>query len=254
MRLAVDPAVPEGVGGPCPDRAGRRRVLSRPAEPGAAWRFSAHPTRRRSTSRSRGWATSIGGSPSTSRRRGKRGSGRARSTALRGRPDVRHGDRWSNHEGDCRPQPAQVGRAPAGVGAHAALRLDLEGGPGGVGAMLGQSLLVALLLCLVFGPLKDASNAIERVQRTINLLFLLAVSCFWLGCNTAAKELVKERIIFLRERRLQPAGGGVLPLEGGGPLADQCGPGVAAFRHRAGVVRPAGFGGAAVAHARCWRR
>jgi ABC-type multidrug transport system permease subunit len=66
--------------------------------------------------------------------------------------------------------------------------------------MLGQSLLVALLLCLVFGPLKDVANPPERVQRTINLLFLLAVSCFWLGCNTAAKELVKERVIFLRER------------------------------------------------------
>lgn len=36
--------------------------------------------------------------------------------------------------------------------------------------------------------------------RTKNLLLLLAVSCFWLGCNTAAKELVKERVIFLRER------------------------------------------------------
>ena len=26
------------------------------------------------------------------------------------------------------------------------------------------------------------------------------MSCFWFGCNTAAKELVKERVIFLRER------------------------------------------------------
>ncbi len=34
----------------------------------------------------------------------------------------------------------------------------------------------------------------------MNLLLLLAVSCFWFGCNTAAKELVKERVIFLRER------------------------------------------------------
>ena len=38
------------------------------------------------------------------------------------------------------------------------------------------------------------------MQRTINLLFLLAVSSFWFGCNTAAKELVKERVIFFRER------------------------------------------------------
>jgi len=67
-------------------------------------------------------------------------------------------------------------------------------------AMLGQSLLVAVLLGVVFGHLGDVSNPIERVQRTINLLFLLAVSSFWFGCNTAAKELVKERVIFLRER------------------------------------------------------
>jgi ABC-type multidrug transport system ATPase subunit len=67
-------------------------------------------------------------------------------------------------------------------------------------AMLGQSVLVALLLCLVFGPLGDVTNPFERVQRTINLLFLLAVSSFWFGCNTAAKELVKERVIFHRER------------------------------------------------------
>lgn len=67
-------------------------------------------------------------------------------------------------------------------------------------AMLGQSLLVAILLGLVFGPLADVANPFERVQRTVNLLFLLAVSCLWFGCNTAAKELVKERVIFRRER------------------------------------------------------
>ncbi len=34
----------------------------------------------------------------------------------------------------------------------------------------------------------------------MNLLLLLNVSCFWFGCNNAAKELVKERVIYLRER------------------------------------------------------
>jgi len=67
-------------------------------------------------------------------------------------------------------------------------------------AMLGQCLLVALLLGLVFGPLENLKNPAEHAQRTVNLLFLMAVSCFWFGCNTAAKELVKERVIFLRER------------------------------------------------------
>ncbi len=67
-------------------------------------------------------------------------------------------------------------------------------------AMLGQSLLVAFLLGLVFGNLGDVSSPSERPLRTTNLFLLLAVSSFWFGCNTAAKELVKERVIFLRER------------------------------------------------------
>ena len=66
--------------------------------------------------------------------------------------------------------------------------------------LLGQSLLVATLLCLVFGNLEALTNPAERIQRTINLLFLMTVSSFWFGCNTAAKELVKERVIFARER------------------------------------------------------
>jgi ABC transport system ATP-binding/permease protein len=65
--------------------------------------------------------------------------------------------------------------------------------------LLGQSLLVAALLCLVFGSLESLSNPVERIQRTVNLLFLMTVSSFWFGCNTAAKELVKERVIFARE-------------------------------------------------------
>jgi ABC-type multidrug transport system permease subunit len=31
-------------------------------------------------------------------------------------------------------------------------------------------------------------------------MFLLAISSFWFGCNNAAKELVKERTIYTRER------------------------------------------------------
>jgi ABC transport system ATP-binding/permease protein len=67
-------------------------------------------------------------------------------------------------------------------------------------AMLGQSLLVALLLGLVFGNLGNVSSPAERLLQTRNLFLLLAVSGFWFGCNTAAKELVKERVIFFRER------------------------------------------------------
>ena len=67
-------------------------------------------------------------------------------------------------------------------------------------AMLGQSLLVAILLGVVFGDLPGVEHPGERAVRTANLLFLLNVSCFWLGCNNAAKELVRERPIYRRER------------------------------------------------------
>jgi len=67
-------------------------------------------------------------------------------------------------------------------------------------AYVGQSLLVAILLAIVFGSLADIENPLVRGQRTLNLLFLLSVSSFWFGCNNAAKEFVKERAIFSRER------------------------------------------------------
>jgi ABC-type multidrug transport system ATPase subunit len=67
-------------------------------------------------------------------------------------------------------------------------------------AILAQSLLVALLLGIVFGRLADVQEPVERAQRTVNLLFLLNVACFWFGCNNAAKEIVKERVIYARER------------------------------------------------------
>jgi ABC-type multidrug transport system ATPase subunit len=67
-------------------------------------------------------------------------------------------------------------------------------------AMAGQALLVAVLLVLLFGDLEEVKNPVERAGRTVNLLFLLAVSSFWFGCNNAAKEIVKERVIYTRER------------------------------------------------------
>ena len=69
-----------------------------------------------------------------------------------------------------------------------------------ISTLIGQSLLVATLLVLAFGDLSELNDPAVRVGRTVNLLFLLGVTSFWLGCNTAAKELVKERAIFIRER------------------------------------------------------
>jgi ABC-type multidrug transport system ATPase subunit len=66
--------------------------------------------------------------------------------------------------------------------------------------MTGQALLIAVLLCLVFGDLDRLTNPVEQAGRASSLLFLLAVSSFWFGCNNAAKEIVKERGLYVRER------------------------------------------------------
>jgi ABC-type multidrug transport system ATPase subunit len=70
-----------------------------------------------------------------------------------------------------------------------------RGDPMALLAMLGQALLVALLLGALFGRLGNDNPALA-----VNLLFLLNVACFWFGCNNAAKEIVKERVIYSRER------------------------------------------------------
>ena len=86
-------------------------------------------------------------------------------------------------------------------------------------AMLGQAALVAFLLVTLFGDLNDltaddAADAdtllkagvdfdpvdVKKSEYAQKILFLLSVSCFWFGCNNSAKELVKEREIFTRER------------------------------------------------------
>jgi ABC-type multidrug transport system ATPase subunit/ABC-type multidrug transport system permease subunit len=77
-----------------------------------------------------------------------------------------------------------------------------RGDPMALLTMLGQAVLVALLLGAVFGRLDNIENPFQRAQRTLNLFLLLNVASFWFGCNNAAKELVKERVIYLRERNL----------------------------------------------------
>jgi ABC-type multidrug transport system ATPase subunit len=67
-------------------------------------------------------------------------------------------------------------------------------------AMAGQALVIAVLLGLLFGDLGTVQDPVEHARRSVNLLFLLAISSFWFGCNNAAKEIVKERTIYTRER------------------------------------------------------
>ena len=62
----------------------------------------------------------------------------------------------------------------------------------GLAAM--QSLLVGVALAIVFGSVGEDN------PKQSPLLFFLGVSCFWYGCNNAAKEIAKERAIYRLER------------------------------------------------------
>jgi ABC transport system ATP-binding/permease protein len=69
--------------------------------------------------------------------------------------------------------------------------------------MLMQCLVVGCLLALLFGDLSGLDRAEgkdpARFRDPSSLVFLMAISCFWFGCNNAAKEIVKERVIYERE-------------------------------------------------------
>lgn len=42
-------------------------------------------------------------------------------------------------------------------------------------------------------------NVQRDAAKSKNMLFLMAITCLWFGCNNASKEVVKERAIFARE-------------------------------------------------------
>ncbi len=79
-----------------------------------------------------------------------------------------------------------------------------RGDPLALLTILGQCLLVGVLLGIMFGRLDDVGNPIERANKTVSLLFLANVSSFWFGCNSAAKELVKERTRYTRREPRLP--------------------------------------------------
>lgn len=69
-----------------------------------------------------------------------------------------------------------------------------------VATVLAQCVCVAVLMAIVYGNAKDSESAVDRAVRTGAAMFILTTSAFWQGCNNACKELIKERIIFSRER------------------------------------------------------
>ena len=68
--------------------------------------------------------------------------------------------------------------------------------------MMGvQCLFIASLICVLFGEIPGILDPLgKRGPFAARVLFLLTISGFWFGCNNAAKEIVKEKEIYERER------------------------------------------------------
>lgn len=66
---------------------------------------------------------------------------------------------------------------------------------GGLAVLLAQAPVLAIVMRIVFP------------QPTREMLFMLSLSCLWFGMSAAVRELLSDRVIWLRERRI-----GVRPL------------------------------------------
>ena len=64
-----------------------------------------------------------------------------------------------------------------------------------------QTNLFRLLQCLVVGSLLFLVFS-GTTDTTLQCSFIVVLSCFWFGCNNAAKEIVKERPIYEQERNV----------------------------------------------------
>ncbi len=63
--------------------------------------------------------------------------------------------------------------------------------------------LVFLVISLLFGELPRQPSLAEsgaKLKDSLSISFLLVVSAFWFGCSNSAKEIVKERLLFEKER------------------------------------------------------
>ncbi len=66
-------------------------------------------------------------------------------------------------------------------------------------ALIAQPILVSILLILLFNGL-DTKGKLQQVHSVKELFFLTQICCFWFGCNNASKEIIKDRLMFKRER------------------------------------------------------
>ena len=79
----------------------------------------------------------------------------------------------------------------------AILRTDLVH----VGMILFQVILITGLLGTIFSSSHPLDSWLPlELQSSSMLLFLMAISCFWFGCNNTVREIVQERAIFEAER------------------------------------------------------
>lgn len=76
-----------------------------------------------------------------------------------------------------------------------------------LGMAIGQAVFVGAMLAALFGDVQLADDAVAEYMNSRNAVFLLLVSIFWLGCNNAAPEIVKERVLFERERAVSVSAG-----------------------------------------------
>jgi len=67
--------------------------------------------------------------------------------------------------------------------------------------LLAQAPVVALLIAIAF-PKKSLTTVEQTMKEQTMITFFMTVSAIWFGCSNAAREIVKELPIYLRERAI----------------------------------------------------
>jgi ABC-type multidrug transport system ATPase subunit len=81
------------------------------------------------------------------------------------------------------------------------------------GVMCIQPLLVFAVIYILFGvlPSEDTPEVqLEKTSSSLSISFLLVVSAFWFGCSNSAREVVKERSLYEKERHAGLSAAGYL--------------------------------------------
>jgi ABC transport system ATP-binding/permease protein len=66
--------------------------------------------------------------------------------------------------------------------------------------LLLQAPLFALLISLVYQPLRVTNGFAELTPKLAGVHFLMVVAAIWFGCNNAARDIVGEMTVYKRER------------------------------------------------------